>query len=76
MHLHKAISGNTSGNTSHFPASRSAHENTEVTVRKRLPREAPPGFEPGMADLQCAAMPPKPRGKRPSGETVSATVSA
>ncbi len=47
---------NTSGNTSHFPASRPAHENTEVTVWKRLPREAPPGFEPGMADLQSAAL--------------------
>ena len=76
MHLHNAISGNTSGNTSHFPTSPPAHEKTEVTVRKRLPQEAPPGFEPGMADLQSAAKPPEPRGKRPSGETVSATVTA
>ena len=36
-HLYSAISGNTSGNTSHFPASPSAHENTEVTATKRLP---------------------------------------
>ena len=56
MHLHKA----TSGNTSHFPASPPAHENTEVTVRKRLPREAPPGFEPGMADLQSDVDPHGP----------------
>jgi len=72
MHLHKAISGN----TSHFPASRFAHENTEVTVRKQLPREAPPGLEPEMADSQSAAKPPKPRETRPSGKTVTATVTA